>query len=92
MLRDAPPYLLERDSAGLRRRTRSWTEEQLGRVHDEGFAKTFRKYCPVEGCVDRDYNQRILEITPAIRALVGIRFRGRDQNFPFVDLVACTAP
>ena len=64
---------------------------ELDRCHSRAFAEGFAAACPVDGCTATDYLQRILEAGPGQKLLVGIRFHGL-LGFPFVDLLASTAP
>lgn len=92
IFREAPPYLLERDPQALAHRVRAWAEMQLDRVSSVEFAATFARNCPVSGRAPQAYNQRIVELDSGERLLVGIRFKGGDVGWPFVDLVASSAP
>jgi GNAT superfamily N-acetyltransferase len=65
---------------------------ELGRIGDEGFARSYRQ--AVELDIDADvlsWSNRILTPEDGTGwALAGIRFRGMDAGLPFVDVIACT--
>ncbi|MDP6933055.1 MAG: hypothetical protein QGG40_09070 [Myxococcota bacterium] len=74
----------------LRSGLEEWLCGQLEWCTDHEFSARFHKACPVPGAAPEEYLQRLLETPSGARILVGIRFRGRDRSFPFVDLVAST--
>ncbi len=63
-------------------------EVEIGRMDDPDFARGFAQACPIAGMEPSAYNQRLVEIEGLGRALVGIRFKGLDLDWPFVDWVA----
>ena len=51
----------------------------------------FERNMPVAGATPDMYNHRVCEIAD-MHVMMGIRFRGRDRNQPFVDLVRANVP
>lgn len=64
-----------------------WLGEQLGRVDDDAFARTFSDHIRLPGIESRDYLHRTISAT-AGTLLGGIRFYNRDVGRPFVDVLA----
>lgn len=75
----------------LRERLTGFLVMQLGRLTDRRFGESFRQSCPVEGTVAEDYRQKVLHVGDA-RLLCGIRFKGLQVDWPFVELVASDQP
>jgi len=89
---DLPPMVKDWGSHDeVRTSLEAWLSNQLAWCEDLAFAQRFHANCPVEGASPEDYLQRILPTATGERILTGIRFRGRNRDFPFVDLIASTA-
>lgn len=70
-----------------------WLDEALDRIDDELFGERFARTCPVPGRRPADYRHRLLIGSgddPTL--LAGIRFKGGDLAWPFVDLFAWDRP
>lgn len=65
-----------------------WIESQLARCDDTEFAKRFAGWVPIAGVPASAYQHRVITVENT-KLLCGIRFKGGDPNFPFVDLIAC---
>lgn len=65
----------------------SWLDVEASRVSDDDFAAQFYKHVSLPGVLPSDYLHRIIH-TPYGGLLGGIRFRGRDVNRPFVEIIA----
>lgn len=65
----------------------SWLNEQLARCDDVSFGERFAEFVPFDGIAPASYQHRILRVDNA-QLLAGIRFKGGDHTFPFVDLIA----
>ena len=65
----------------------SWLEQQLSRLDDTAFARSFSDHIDLPGVGVDDYLHRRID-TSAGSLLGGIRFYGRDINRPFVEIVA----
>lgn len=89
VIRDGQALGFEADF--LRRRAASFVRQQLERRVDHEFAERFAHHCPVAGARTTDYLHRVVTFG-SDAALVGIRFRGGDMAYPFVDLLVCTSP
>jgi L-amino acid N-acyltransferase YncA len=66
-----------------------WLGEQLARVDDADFARTFSDHVELSGIAPGDYAHRIV-CCGAGTLLGGIRFYGRDTARPFVEVIAHT--
>lgn len=70
-----------------------WLDEALDRIDDELFARRFATTCPVPGQPPAAYQHRLLtEPSSAPTLLAGIRFKGGDLAWPFVELMAWDRP
>lgn len=65
----------------------SWLDLQESRVSDAGFAAEFYTVVSLPGVSLDDYLHRVIR-TPHGDLLGGIRFRGRNINHPFVEIIA----
>ncbi len=65
----------------------SWLEVETSRVSDDEFAAQFYTHLSLPGVLPSDYLHRIV-CTRHGKLLGGIRFRGRDVNRPFVEIIA----
>lgn len=91
-MREVPRALLDTPREVLEDRARRWLTLQLGRLEDVSFGESFAEHCPVDGAEPKDYLQRVLDLGDGLRVLGGIRFRGGDGSFPFVDVLVSTKP
>lgn len=66
-----------------------WLGEQLGRVDDPAFARTFSDHVQLPGIEPAQYAHRLVTTT-AGTLLGGIRLYNRDSRRPFVDVLAHT--
>ncbi len=97
--------LLLRAKTSLHPTVSAWTSPQI--VHKElvceikqaclyltenDFGVQFHQSCPVPGAAPKDYLHKFLKLPGKACAIVGIRFRGLDPNFPFVELAAYNFP
>lgn len=79
--------------APRRQRLGEWLDGELSRCTDELWAARFQRACPVPGLPSSAWLQRVLPGDagePAV--LAGIRFKGGDTAWPFVDLLAWDRP
>lgn len=74
--------------AARTRRLRAWVGEGLSRVDDEVWAARFQHHCPVPGAPRSAYQHRLLAAPGRPTLLTGIRFKGGDTAWPFVELMA----
>lgn len=65
----------------------SWLDVEASRVSDDDFAAQFYKHLSLPGVLPSDYLHRIIRTSDG-GLLGGIRFRGRDVNRPFVEIIA----
>lgn len=65
----------------------SWLNEQIARCDDVEFGERFASWVPIDGVDPASYRNRVITIDNA-KLLAGIRFKGGDRTFPFVDLIA----
>jgi len=70
----------------------AWLETQLAQLQDADFGVRFARACPVPGMAAADYQARLLQAPGAPALLAGIRFKGGDLAWPFVDLLAWDRP
>ncbi|MEM7262545.1 MAG: hypothetical protein AAF488_11190 [Planctomycetota bacterium] len=66
-------------------------DRDVARMHDEEFAATFHKYCPIDGATSEDYRRRLVSLPATddrapLTVIVGIRFLGGDTAHPFVEV------
>jgi hypothetical protein len=66
-----------------------WLADQLSRVDDADFARTFCDHVELPGIAPGDYAHRIVSCS-AGTLLGGIRFYSRDTTRPFVEVIAHT--
>ncbi|MFT4627035.1 MAG: RimJ/RimL family protein N-acetyltransferase [Myxococcota bacterium] len=92
LLRDVHPSVRAWDPVGAQQGVEARAETELRRCSDPEFAAGFARSVPVAGATPDDYLQRLIELPGGHFALVGIRFKGLDREWAFVDLVAATAP
>lgn len=78
--------------AARQRRLRAWVQEALSRTEDELWAARFQHHCPVPGAPREAYLHRLLRTPGRPTLLCGIRFKGGDTGWPFVDLLAWDRP
>jgi hypothetical protein len=64
-----------------------WLDDELDRVTDPAFARSFADHIDLPGVTTEDYLQRVID-TQAGSLLAGIRFFGRDISRPFVEVIA----
>ena len=76
--------------ANRQRLATAWLDRQLSRMEDDGFAARFAETCPVPGVDASSYRIQWIPGRPGV--LAGIRFKGGDVAFPFVELIAWDAP
>jgi hypothetical protein len=72
----------------LRRVIAGELERQLAWTQDPEFAARFARQCPVAGVPAEAYLHRLLELGSGHQVLAGVRFKGGDLGFPFVELLA----
>jgi len=65
----------------------SWLDDELSRVDDMEFARSFSDHIDLPGVHVEDYLHRRIR-TSSGALLGGIRFFGRDINRPFVEIIA----
>jgi hypothetical protein len=65
----------------------SWLDVETSRVGDDDFAAQFYNHVSLPGVSPSDYSHRVIR-TSRGGLLGGIRFRGRDVNRPFVEIIA----
>ncbi len=65
----------------------SWLEVETSRVSDDEFAAQFYRHLSLPGVLPSDYLHRVV-CTRNGKLLGGIRFRNRDVNRPFVEIIA----
>ena len=65
----------------------SWLDVEASRVTDDDFAAQFYNHLSLPGIKPTDYLHRIIRTSHG-NVLGGIRFRGRDVNRPFVEIIA----
>jgi hypothetical protein len=65
----------------------SWLDVETARVSDDDFAAQFYKHLSLPGVLPSDYLHRVIRTSHG-SLLGGIRFRGRDVNRPFVEIIA----
>jgi len=64
----------------------SWLEGEAARVNDQDFARLFSDHIDLPGVVADDYLHRSIRTSQGT-VLGGIRFKGRDINRPFVEII-----
>ena len=64
----------------------SWLEGEAARVNDQDFARLFSDHIDLPGVVADDYLHRSIHTSHGT-VLGGIRFKGRDINRPFVEII-----
>lgn len=64
-------------------------ERELSRCADMDFARMFAHHCPVRGVDPAAYLHQLIHYEEHI-LLAGIRFKGGDLAYPFIDLLAST--
>ena len=69
-----------------------WVDEALQRTEDEFFANRLARACPVPGVPPEAYLHRVVQAPGAPDLLAGIRFKGGQLAWPFVELLAWEAP
>jgi hypothetical protein len=57
------------------------------RIDDRALAAEYARSFPVTGAAPDEYRNRFFESESGARILTGIRFRGLDRSWPFVDVV-----
>ncbi|MET0412901.1 MAG: hypothetical protein ABW217_16465, partial [Polyangiaceae bacterium] len=62
-------------------------DELRQRVDDRALAAAYARNFPVTGAEPDEYRNRFFESESGARILTGIRFRGLDRAWPFVDVV-----
>ncbi|AHC27892.1 MULTISPECIES: hypothetical protein [Mycobacteriaceae] len=67
----------------------AWLAEELARTRDEAFARSFSDHIDLPGVSSSDYLQRAIR-TEGGDLLGGIRFRGRNIDRPFIEIIAHT--
>ncbi|TQK31204.1 hypothetical protein [Arthrobacter sp. SLBN-53] len=87
----SPEYDLADELFGAtgRRHVSAWLAEELARTCDEAFARSFSDHIDLPGVSSSDYLQRVIR-TERGDLLGGIRFRGRNIDRPFVEIIAHT--
>ncbi len=86
------PSVVGSDGAEVvRQRVDAWLDEHLSWCDDLQWSTKFAEACPMPGTAPADYLQRVVACDGHV-ALVGIRVRGDDTAYPFVDVVAHTGP
>lgn len=68
-----------------------WLQRQRERRDNPSFAEDFARHQPIPGARAADYGHRLCVLPGFGRSLLGIRFRGGDRGWPFVDLLAWEA-
>lgn len=67
-------------------------EDAFHLTEDLQFATRFQKSCPIKGTTKSDYLHRVISLEAGGYVLAGIRFKGLNTAFPFVDVLACDFP
>lgn len=67
----------------------AWLAEELARTSDDAFARSFSDHIDLPGVSSSDYLQRVVHSERG-DLLGGIRFRGRDIDKPFIEIIAHT--
>ncbi len=75
----------------LRENLRQDLVRALDWTRDETFSQNFYKHCPIPNHSHTDYLQRILTVG-SHKVLAGIRFKGGDISWPFIEWVAQSFP
>lgn len=79
--------------AQRRQRLGEWLDGELSRCQDELWARRFQRACLVPGLPAEAWLQRVLPGEGgAPTVLAGVRFKGGDTAWPFVDLLAWDRP
>ncbi len=83
----AGPTLRRLAGDGLAAGLAAFVADPWGWLADDDFAARFHAACPAPGTTAADYRTRRLA-APGGTLLAGIRFRGGDLGFPFVEVLA----
>ncbi len=75
----------------LRTRAAAWLEKHLAWQSELTFAEKFARGVPINGATPADYLQRVIDVN-GVAVLAGIRFKGKRELMPFVDLLAWDGP
>ncbi|MGU3650208.1 hypothetical protein [Mycolicibacterium sp. A43C] len=67
----------------------AWLAEELARTSDDAFARSFSDHIDLPGVSSLDYLQRVVHSERG-DLLGGIRFRRRDIDKPFIEIIAHT--
>lgn len=76
----------------LRRALSQELERHLAWRRDPEFAARFARHCPIPGAQPHDYLHRLVSPAPGQHLLAGIRFKGGDLGWPFIELLAWDHP
>ncbi|QPZ39007.1 hypothetical protein [Paramicrobacterium chengjingii] len=79
-------------SPTLRESLSKWLEPQLALVGDAEWGAQIRDMVKLPVDDPRDWANRRIELADGEWAIAGIRFRGRDIEKPFVDIIATSVP
>ena len=70
----------------------AWLALQLERHSDPAFGESFAAHIALPDRAPADYLHRVCPLPRLGRCLLGIRFRGGDRDWPFVDLLCWEHP
>jgi hypothetical protein len=71
---------------------RAFVEQLFANATDLEYLRKYAAACPVPGATPDLYAARVLQIASTCLVVAAIHFRGRDTDFPFVDVSAQSAP